>query len=71
MERGKAIRFHLGRKGGGVMAKAKAPAREYELVDSEGVAWAVAVLSATRLNALLREYKRQEIYLTPRERISA
>jgi hypothetical protein len=49
----------------------KQPAREYELLDKEGVAWAVATLSDTRLNALVREYKRQEIYLTPRERISA
>lgn len=48
----------------------KAPAKEYELLDDNGVAWAVATLTATRLNALLREYKRQEIYLTPRERIA-
>jgi sugar lactone lactonase YvrE len=53
------------------MAKAKAPAKDYELLDSDGVAWAIATLTTTRLNALLREYKRQEIYLTPRERISA
>jgi hypothetical protein len=46
-------------------------AKDYELIDEQGVAWAVATLTATRLNALLREYKRQEIYLTPRERISA
>ncbi len=45
--------------------------KEIALVDSEGQEWAVASLSLTRLNALLREYKRQGIYLTAKERVSA
>lgn len=49
----------------------KNKAQEYRLVDQEGKEWAVANLSLTRLNALLREYKRQGIYLTPKERVSA
>lgn len=50
---------------------AKQPAKDYELIDEQGIAWAVATLTATRLNALVREYKKQGIWLTPRERISA
>ena len=49
----------------------KQPAQDYALIDQEGQEWARATLSLTRLNALLREYKRQGIFLTPSERVSA
>jgi hypothetical protein len=45
--------------------------QEIALIDEEGQEWAVATLSPTRLNVLLREYKRQGIFLTPRERVNA
>lgn len=53
------------------MPKPKAPAKEYRLVDEQGTAWAMASLSLTRLNALLKEYKRQGIHLTAQERVGA
>jgi uncharacterized protein YrzB (UPF0473 family) len=49
----------------------KNTAQEITLIDQEGQEWARATLSLTRLNALLREYKKQGIHLTPRERVSA
>jgi hypothetical protein len=49
----------------------KQPAQEIALIDQEGQEWARATLSLTRLNALIKEYKRQGIHLTPKERVSA
>lgn len=45
--------------------------QEYRLTDDQGQEWAVAMLSLTRLNALLKEYKKQGIYLTAQEKVSA
>ena len=42
-------------------------AKEYRLIDDNGNLWAIASLTLTRLNALVREYKKMEIYLTAKE----
>jgi hypothetical protein len=40
--------------------------RAYYLVDDFGTLWVEANLSVTRFNAIVREYKRQNINLTER-----
>lgn len=69
--RGNRICLHLTPGEKAQAKKTKKVAQEIVLVDSEGQEWAVASLSATRINALIREYKRQGIYLTAKERVSA
>ena len=69
--RGNRLCFHLTEGEKAQAKKNKKIAREVALVDSEGQEWARASLSATRLNALIREYKRQGIFLTPSEKVSA
>ena len=50
---------------------AKAIKSEISLVDEDGVEWVRAMLSPATIKRLVRMYEAQEIYLTPRERISA
>jgi hypothetical protein len=44
----------------------KSMRKQWELIDSEGVAWVIATLSDTRLRVLVREYQKQGITLTPK-----
>ena len=69
--RGNRLCLHLTEGEKANAKKAKKATKEVALVDSDGQEWAVASLTATRLNALLREYKRQGIFLTPKERVNA
>lgn len=45
--------------------------KRYILIDSEGTIWGEAELSPSRLNALLRDYERLEIFLEAREVLAA
>ena len=42
-------------------------AKVYRLLDESGTIWAESSLSNTRLNALVREYKRHNIHLLIKE----
>ena len=68
---GNRLCLHLTQGEKAIVKKGKKTAQEIALIDSDGQEWARATLSLTRLNALIKEYKKQGIHLTPSEKVGA